>query len=99
MAFRTIQGTAPKRYLFALRLKKARSDDGAATNPMEAATHFGFRAFGRFAVEYRRNSAKARPTRCTARRCASGTADVRYGSWQTSDPFRLMSDVTARADS
>src|SRR5207244_12458045 len=42
MALRTIHGTTPKRYLPALRLKKARrtllSNDGAATSPTEVAT-------------------------------------------------------------
>jgi transcriptional regulator GlxA family with amidase domain len=54
MAFRTIHGTAPKRYLLALRLKKARrtllSNDGVATSPTGVATHFGFRELGRFPV-------------------------------------------------
>lgn len=56
MALRTIHGTTPKRYLPALRLKKARrtllSNDGAATSPTEVATHFGFRELGRFPVAW-----------------------------------------------
>jgi AraC-like DNA-binding protein len=56
MALRTIHGTAPKRYLPALRLKKARrtllSNDGAATSPTEVATHFAFRELGRFPVAW-----------------------------------------------
>jgi len=56
MAFRTIHGTAPKRYLLALRLKKARrsllSNDGVATSPTGVATHFGFRELGRFPVAW-----------------------------------------------
>jgi transcriptional regulator GlxA family with amidase domain len=56
MAFRTIHGTAPKCYLLALRLKKARrtllSNDGVATGPTEVAAHFGFRGLGRFPVAW-----------------------------------------------
>ena len=56
MAFRTIHGTVPKRYLLALRLKSARrtllADDGAATSPTEVVTHFGFRELGRFPVAW-----------------------------------------------
>ena len=56
MALRTIHGTAPKRYLPALCLKKARrtllSNDGAATSPREVATRFGFRELGRFPVAW-----------------------------------------------
>src|SRR5689334_30752 len=51
-----IHGTTPKRYLPALRFKKARptllSNDGAATSPTEVATHFGFRELGRFPVAW-----------------------------------------------
>jgi AraC-like DNA-binding protein len=54
MAFRTIHGTTPKRYLLALRSKSARrtllSDDGAAGSVTEVATRFAFRELGRFPV-------------------------------------------------
>ena len=56
MAFRTIHGTAPKRYLLALRLKKGApgplSDDGAAKSVTEVATHVGFRELGRLPVAW-----------------------------------------------
>jgi AraC-like DNA-binding protein len=56
MALRTIHGTAPKRYLPAVRLKKARrtplSDDGAATSVTEMAARFGFREPGRLPVAW-----------------------------------------------